>query len=363
MSTRRFVPACALAALLIAAWPAASSAQWVIESKDQKTNLKIGFLLQPQFESLETADGTATSKNIFLRRFQILFGGKIADKWTYFFQTDSPNVGKGTGTAGVKDAGYVYMQDAFATYNHSDAFKVDVGLMRLSQSRNHLQSASSLLPVDFGPYTYVESAPTAERLGRDYGAEVRGYPFKQHLEYRLGVFSGVRGTDSANELRVAGRGVWYPFAAEAGYFYAGTFQGSKRQLGIGGSFDKQHSYGMYGVDAFYEQPINKGRFGFTAQFNWNRVDGGTFLTALPKQDNMLVEAAFHFGTGRFSPFVQYATRNFDTSTTADQNQLQAGLAWWMAGHNRNLKFSVGRQHTEGQPDRTQALLQFQIFYY
>jgi hypothetical protein len=363
MRTTRIIPALALAALLIGAWPAVSSAQWVIESKDQKTNLKIGFLLQPQFESLETADESATSKNIFLRRFRILFGGKIADKWTYFFETDSPNVGKGTGTSGTKDAGTIYMQDAFVTYNHNDAFKVDVGMLLLAQSHNHIQSAASLLPVDYGAYTFVESTPTAERVGRDYGVQFRGLPFKQHFEYRLGVFSGVRGTDSANELRVAGRGTWFPFAAEAGYFYTGTFLGQKRMVAIGGSFDKQKSYGMYGFDAFYEQPINKGQQGFTVQFDYNRVDGGTFLTALPKQDNMMVEAAFHFGKGKFSPFVQYAARNYDTSTTADQNQLQAGIAWWLAGHNRNLKFSVGRQHTEGAPDRTQALLQFQIFYY
>ena len=182
MRATRLVTTSTLAALLMVAWPAVSSAQWVIESKDQKSNLKIGFLIQPQFESLETADQAATSKNIFLRRFRILFGGKIADKWTYFFETDSPNVGKGTGTAGVKDAGNIYMQDAFVTYNHADAFKVDVGMMLLAQSRNHIQSAASLLPVEYSAYTFVESAATAERVGRDYGVQLRGYPFKQHLE-------------------------------------------------------------------------------------------------------------------------------------------------------------------------------------
>ena len=362
MRVRRLVVAGCIVFVAVLAQTAPASAQWVIESKDQKTNLKIGFLLQPQFESLETVDGSGTSTNIYLRRFRILFGGKIADKWTYFFETDSPNVGKSTGTAGTKEAGNIYMQDAFITYNHTDAFKVDVGMMLLGQSRNHLQSAASLLPVDYGAYTFVESTATAERVGRDYGVQLRGYPFTQHVEYRLGVFSGVRGTDSTNELRVAGRGVWYPFAAETGYFYAGTFQGSKRQLGIGASFDVQKGYASYAFDAFFEQPINKGEQGVTFQFDWNRVDGGAFLTALPKQDNMLVEAAFHFGKGRFSSFVQYAARNY-AAPAADQNQLQAGMAWWMAGYNRNLKFSVGRQHTEGQPDRTQALVQFQIFYY
>ena len=48
---------------------------------------------------------------------------------------------------------------------------------------------------------------------------------------------------------------------------------------------------------------------------------------------------------------------------ADQHYWQAGLAYWMAGHQRNLKFSGGRQHTNGAPDRTQVLLQLQIFYY
>jgi hypothetical protein len=363
MRTRRLIVTGCLVFVTSLAWAATASAQWVIESKDQKTNLKIGFLIQPQFESLETANATATSTNIFLRRFRILFGGKVADKWTYFFETDSPNIGKGTGTAGVKDAGNIYVQDAFVTYHHNDAFKVDVGMLLLAQSRNHIQSAASLLPVEYGPYTFVESTPTGERVGRDYGAQLRGYPFTQHFEYRLGVFSGVRGTDATNELRVAGRGVWYPFAADTGYFYTGTFQGQKKLVALGGSFDKQKSYGSYGFDAFYEQPVNKGQWGFTMRFDWNRVDGGTFLTALPKQDNMLVEAAFHVGKGRFSPFVQYATRNYDASATADQNQLHAGVAWWMAGHNRNLKFSVGRQHTSGSPDRLQALVQLQIFYY
>ena len=234
----------------------------------QKTNLKIGFLLQPQFESLETADESATSKNIFLRRFRILFGGKIADKWTYFFETDSPNVGKGTGHAGTKDAGTIYMQDAFVTYNHNDAFKVDVGMMLLAQSHNHIQSAASLLPVDYGAYTFVESTPTAERVGRDYGVQLRGYPFKQHFEYRLGVFSGVRGTDSANDLRVAGRGAWLPVRGRDGLLLHRHVPGPEAAWSrIGGSFDKQKSYGMYGFDAFYEQPINKGQQGFTVQFD------------------------------------------------------------------------------------------------
>jgi hypothetical protein len=35
----------------------------------------------------------------------------------------------------------------------------------------------------------------------------------------------------------------------------------------------------------------------------------------------------------------------------------------MAGHQRNLKVGAGRQHAQGQPDRTMAVLQLQIFWF
>ena len=119
----RVLGGAALAALL--ATPV--SAQWTIETKDGKSNLRVGFLAQPQLEVIDTPDNTNTAKNLFLRRMRIVFGGKVSDKWTFFFETDDPNLGKAT--AGVKDAGFMYIQDAFVTYNYRDAFKIDAGLI------------------------------------------------------------------------------------------------------------------------------------------------------------------------------------------------------------------------------------------
>jgi Phosphate-selective porin O and P len=379
-----FAAAAVAAFLLCGALPA--HAQWQIESKDGKSNIKFGFLAQPQFEGLQTTDptsagGTVYAKNIFLRRFRIVFGGQIAGNWTFFFETDSPNLGKQVAGTTAKDTGFIFIQDAFLTYNHGDAFKIDTGLILLGLDHNHLQSAATLLPVDYSPYTFNESTPLQERVGRDYGVEARGYPFKQHLEYRLGVFQGIRGAESRNGLRVAGRAVWYPFAADTGFFYAGTFQGTKRVVGLGASFDTQNAptpvapatarnrYRSYGLDAFVEQPIHKGREGVTGQFDWLRFDGGTLAPTLQKQDTYLVEAGVHFGGGHFSPFVQYATRAFvGQPTLADTSYWQAGFAWWMAGHQRNLKFSGGRSHTDAVGtsaaiDRNQFLVQLQIFAY
>jgi hypothetical protein len=360
------IPISVLAALL--AGPPPAAAQWQIESKDGKSSFKIGFLIQPQLELLETVDQEDVSTNLFLRRFRLVLGGTINERWSYFFETDSPNVGKtspnpGATTSGAKDQGDVFVQDAYVTYSRGQAFKVDAGMILLPHSRNGTQSAATLLAIDYGPYTFVDSTPGGERVGRDYGVQLRGYPAKQRLEYRLAISGGVRGSEARNPLRVTGRAVYYPFGAETGFFYGGTFQGTKRQAGFGAGFDAQDDSRIYSADAFFETPLLAKTQGLTLQVNWMRYDGGTFLTTLPKQDAFLVEAGYHALNHRLTPFVQYQARNFASAATPDQSSLQAGLAWWLAGHQRSLKASAGRVHTDGQPDRTQVLLQLQLFYF
>ena len=59
-----------------------------------RRSIKLGFLAQPQAEWLDTADRRRDVQNLFLRRFRIIFSGRVAEKWSFFFETDSPNVGK-----------------------------------------------------------------------------------------------------------------------------------------------------------------------------------------------------------------------------------------------------------------------------
>jgi hypothetical protein len=366
-STRAFIMlTAATLTLALAVRPAA--AQWQIDSKDGKSSLNVGFLIQPQLELLQTVDQEGTSTNLYIRRLRVLLGGTLNEHWSFFFETDSPNLGKASpipgGVApGTKDQGDMFVQDAFVTYSRSQAFKVDAGMIMLPHSRNGTQSAATLLPVDYGPYTFIDSGPCGERVGRDYGVQLRGYPANQRFEYRLAIAQGVRGSEARNPLRITGRAVYYPFGAETGFFYGGTFQGTKRQLGFGAGFDAQDDARLYSADAFFETPVANKTQGVTLQFNWMRYDGGTFLPALPKQDAFLIEAGYHVANHRLTPFMQYQARGFASAALPDQNSLQAGVAWWMAGHQRNLKLSAGRLHTEGLPDRTQLLAQLQLFYF
>jgi hypothetical protein len=351
--------------VLAASRPAA--AQWQIDSKDGKASLKIGFLAQPQLEVLDTPDATGESKNVYLRRMRIMFGGKISDKWTFFVETDDPNLGKAdpsrsTNPTGTKDAGNVYIQDAFFTYTQSKEFMVDAGMILVPLSHNHGQSATTLLPIDYGAYTFSESTPLGSRVGRDYGAEIRGYPL-DHFEYRLAIFQGVRGPEATNTVRFAGRAVWYPFAADTGFFYGGTWQGTKRVVAIGAGFDTQKEYHSYAADVFVEEPIGNGEQAVTGQFDWTRFDGGTFLPTLARQDAYLVEVGLHLLKGRVTPVAQYSKKTFASPLTPGQYIWQAGVAYWMKGHQRNIKLTAGRQHTDGLPDRTQVLAQLQLFYF
>ena len=112
----------------------AAEAQWELKADDGKTSIKFGYLVQARAESEEQAVGD-DAQNLFFRRLRLLFGGKLTEKWSYFIETDSPNLGK-SDNAGNKDTGDVFIQDAFFTYEHSDQVKVDLGMILIPFARN-----------------------------------------------------------------------------------------------------------------------------------------------------------------------------------------------------------------------------------
>ena len=339
-----------------------AQAQWQIQPTDG-SSIKVGFLLQGQAESVDVAGSDDTSNNLFFRRARILLGGKINDQWTFFFETDSPNLGKGTGATGAKDAGDMYIQDFVVTYKPgSDAFNLDVGMMLNEVSYNSNQSAATLLATDYGPYTFAWSAPLQARVGRDYGVRARGYLFGDHLEYRASVMQGVRGENSDNDFRFLGRLMFNVFEAQKGLFYTGTTLGKKQLLSFGASFDKQEEYETVGVDAFWDQPVGDGN-GITVQADWSSLDGDDFLDTLPEQENLFVEAGFYINSMKLLPFVQYADRNFKDSALADTDKVMVGLGYMFAGHNGNVKLSYGQHGTDGADDRDEIWLQLQLFRY
>ena len=345
-----------LGVTLLAPLPSQAQLQW--KSADEKMSFKIGLLAQMQGESIDVVGTKDTAQNLYFRRARILMGFNLGEKLSVFFDTDSPNLGKSS-NAGTKDSGDVYIQDFVVSWKFSDKATLDGGMILPVTSYNHGQSAASLMPVDYGGYTFIESTPLQGRVGRDYGLQLRGYLADKHLEYRAGVFQGLRGTNSANSFRYVGRVMYSFFTPQVGLFYRGTSLGKTKTLSIGASYDSQEDYSSYATDFFFDLPIGKN--GLTLQADLGHFDGDKFLTALPKQDTMLVEAGFYIGNAKFMPFVQYAERDYDAASRIDEDRLSFGIGYFINGHNNNIKLSYTKIEPARGDSTDQILLQWQVF--
>jgi hypothetical protein len=343
--------------------PVKAKAQLEVKSPDGKSSIKFGIFGQFQAESLTTPDGNATSKDLYLRRLRICFGGTIMENLSFFADTESPNLGKlsklsdGSKAKGASD---MFFSDAYATYSFSNELKLEAGMMLLPVSHHAEQSSASLYGIDFGPYTFVWNDPTSCRLGRDYGLQARGYLGNNHFEYRLGVFQGLRGENSTNPFRITARAVYYPFQHESGFFYSGTYFGEKKVLAIGASLDKQDDYLAYGADIFLDHPLaNKDVI--TAQVDYTKYDGGDFIAALPKQSVIFAEAGYYFHALKIAPFVQVNYDDMERESLNDKHFLQAGLAYYVKGQTLNVKLGVGKFGGDKVEDQKQVLLRVQVF--
>lgn len=342
--------------IVLAAVPAA--AQLSVSTPDGSASLKFGLLAQAQGEWLENPDGETTAQNLFIRRIRLLVGGKVGERFTLFLDTDSPNLGKAN-AAGQRTEADMYIQDLILTYQVSKAWKVDFGKLLVAHSYHSGQGATTLLGLDYSPYAFVSSGPMGMQAGRDYGVSGRGYLAGNHIEVRAGVYQGVRGVGARNALRTAARVVWYPFEAHTDFFYPGASLGKKKVLGIGVSHDRQKDYHSTGADIYVDVPVAGNAF--TGQINFVRLDGGTLMPTLAKQDTLFVEAGFFVKSLEIAPFVQHSCRNFKAAGAADEKTTSLGLAYWLQGHRLNFKLTAGRIERDGAPDRVQVVLQSQLF--
>jgi hypothetical protein len=350
--------ALAASALALAAHPAAAQLQW--SAADGSSSVKLGLLGQIQGQDIDTPDGTQSSMDLYIRRLRLIGQFKVGDKLSVFVDTDDPNLGKGNADNSKNVNTSMYIQDFVVTYAFAHGFQLDGGEILLAQSYNHNTSAAQLMPLDYGPFTFTETGVIQGNVGRDYGAQARGYLANDHLEYRLGVFQGNRGKNEVNAFRYAGRLSLWVFGAQTGLFYRGTSLGKVQSLEIGGSFDRQKQYSTYSGDFFWDQPVGNGD-GITLQFDYTKWDGGSFLPDIPKQSTTLAEAGYYFGAIKTQPFFQYSAENFERHSHPDQKRTTFGLGFFPSGHNSDVKFAYTRLQGTGQIRRNQYQLQYQIW--
>lgn len=364
-------------ALLIALLPAVANAQAIIKVNDV-VNFKFGIVLQAwadwNGQSNAVGDTAGFQQNLFLRRARFLVGGQVAKDVTFFFMTDNANLGKSTqtvvGGAGAKApaTGFV-VQDAFVEWAIANEFRLDAGLILIPLCRNCNSSAHNLITMDYGTWSFQESASTQSSTGRDTGFQAKGYLAGDHLEYRAGVYSGFRAPGVKNSFRFAGRLQYNVFDVEKAPFYTGTYFGKKKILSIGAGYDAQSDYSAYAGDVFFDFPVGGGN-GITAQADYIHYDGGvTFNTAaLFKQDDLYVEAGFFLGGPKIMPFIRYEQQSYSADVNKGLNRTfyQGGLGYYPYGSNFNIKAGFTRKDAPDNPNvasTNQYTVQVQVFYY
>jgi hypothetical protein len=348
-----------LAIGLVFASTSIASGQVLIKVGDN-VNFRLGVLGQFQADTLHDTRTDVTATNLFVRRLRLLFGGQVAKDVTFFVETDTPNLGKTLAT--VKNiTPATIIQDAYGEFKPSNGFALDAGLMFVPFSRNSVQSAATLLPIDYGAYTFSQSAPTQSSTGRDTGFQAKGYFLANHLEYRIGAFQGVRNARSDNSMRFTGRVQYNALETETGFFYAGTYVGAKKILAIGAAFDTQSHYHGYDADVFVEHPFGPGAF--TGQLDITHFDGDVTLRSLPKQNDILLELGYLVRPIKLTPVLQFARRDIANVPTGDETRTSIGANYWWAGHNANIKAAYIHIDPKGLPNQREFTIQLQLFYY
>jgi hypothetical protein len=358
----RALAALAAVALLI---PAPADAQAIIKVNDN-VSFKLGFQLQAWADWTQSAANGSYAQNLFARRARLLVGGQVAKDVTFFFQTDSPNLGKVVNGVKVASSGFI-VQDAFVSWKLDDAFILEAGHFLVPLSRNILQSTLSFYTLDISPTSTVMAGPTQTNGLRDNGFQAKGtFVDGGRLEYRAAVFQGVRDSASRNSFRTSGYLQYNFFEKEKGYVFAGTNLGKKKVLNVSTGLDLQKDYKAYSGDVFASIPVGKGDE-VGGQVQWIHYDGGDFLASIPKQDDVLVEAAYYLATAKVQPFLKYESQEFanDADKAKDVERIGGGLSYYVSGQN----FKITAQYLRIDPKSSalkatnQFTLQLQAFYF
>ena len=349
-------------------------------------SVKIGLLFQPQFQSASSATLDGYSNNLYLRRTRLLVGGSLlGGTFEYFFDTDFANLflpgpvttvsvdmmGMATSTTVVqKITPGMNIQDAFITWKAvGDMFKIDMGYMLPPLAHNAVQGATTLYSWDYFGNTFNSGNSfnaSSSPVGRDAGLQLRGLVAGGLVEYRAGLFQGVRNAATATEVgarnffRAAARVQVNLMDPETGFFYAGSYLGAKKILSVGGSVDIQDEFKYFAGDVLADMPLGPGVF--TAQVNVAHWDGGAFI-ALPSQTAVMGEVGFAIGALKLTPIVR-AERLFLTGDNNDTTRLGGGIALFAFNHTSNLKlFYTNIKLESAARGVNQFNLQWQLYFF
>lgn len=328
------------------------------------STVRFGILLQPQADFSQTVNTTGGyAQSLQIRRARFLVGGNVTKNTFFFFETENSRLGAANSSGQkVLSAGFQTL-DAVVEYRANKKFNLAGGLIRVPTSRDALESASSEFTIDFNTYAFTATGALTGTAGRDTGVMARGYFLKDRLEYRAGVFSGLREPGWKNTTRKVVR-VQYNFFDTEVYnlpSYAGANFGAKKIVAVGAAYDTQSEFKGLTADLFADIPTPYGSALGTVTFQ--QLDGGDFVKSIGKSDILTADLGTYFKNVKIGPWVRYEQRSWDASPNRDEERILGGINYYFSGNNFNIKAGVGRYTPAVGKSMNQIVLQLQAFYY
>jgi hypothetical protein len=325
-------------------------------------NFRFGVLLQSQADFLQTPTGYV--ENIFVRRARFIVAGQVAKQVFFFFQTENSRLGFAN-AAGAKGLGTGFQTADFdVEWRLSKPLNLWAGLIYLPTSREALKASGSEFMIDTNTYTYTATTALAGSLGRDTGVMARGYFLSDHLEYRAGLFQGLRDAASRNPFREIARVQYNVFDTEVYNFpsFPGSYFGTKKILALGAAYDAQKSYKGPTADVYADFPTMFGSA--LGTITYQRLDGRKFVAALPKSNTFVVDGGLFFKGSKLGPWARYEKRNFAAPNSArNEKRALIGLNYYPFGNNFNFKTAFGRFSPAVGKKANQFTVQMQASYF
>ncbi|HEV2720017.1 MAG TPA: porin [Thermoanaerobaculia bacterium] len=340
--------------------PAPSGAQIVVSDN---INIKFGVLLQPQADFAENSTG-GTIENFWVRRTRFIASGQVAKNAYFFFQTENNRLGGAVNGATKSTAGF-QTTDAVIEYRYSKPLNLWAGLIYLPTSREALKSSATEFMIDVNSYAYTATTALAGTGGRDTGFMLRGYAMNDKLEYRAGLFQGLRDATSRNFFRRIVRLQYNFFDTELYNFpsYPGSYFGTKKIVAVGAAWDKQNQYKGPTADLFIDWPT---AFGCVNNNNtFMRLDGGNFVPALNGESTVFVsDLGLYFKHVKLGPWARWEQRKFQPPQgSKSEKRYVVGINWYPYGSNFNIKTGYGRLKPDVGREQNQLTVQMQFFYF
>jgi len=354
------------------------------------------------------------ARNIYLRRARFFMGGTIGSSLSYFMLWESANNGApavdATGAVNKQNTTFAF-NDAYLDFKLSPNLSVQAGLFLIPFTRNILQSTSTYWTLDVGGVSATYIAVTQTNVLRDTGAQIKVNAVDNHLEVRGAVFEGVRLPDPTlsaatppapvarnpgkNNPRLTAFAQYNFLDPDTGYVFNGMYFGRKKILALAGGVDWQpiNSDNPYfatsltlaaaipvnGVDAKNGGDEVGGQIEYL-HFHGGGVAPGSAVSALNKQNAVLVEAGYYNKAAKFEVFGKFEGRFYDVD---DANPAAAaikagnarvygvGLKYFLAEQIANLTLMYSLTQAPDLPATTAALrndsnalqLQLQVGYF